>query len=224
MTIPLERRLAVLRSRLQVNWITVAFLAVLLAFVDGFWLTATQGAIGAIERRQSPVTRWSRDSILMLPLFVLAVLAGLLLARHWFAASRLRFVRVGATVLLITLMTSIVGIAEVAASSAYDYRLQTRHLEAGGASHHLFALPVLAGTDVQAGVQPCVGVCAERQLTLSAHVRGVALASKLLLLTNLVLASWVLTLLTDRVWRQQPTSSSRRGEPSNASVLEAAVS
>lgn len=223
MTIPLEQRLAVLRNRLQVNWITIAVLAVFLTIVDGFWVTATQGAVGAIERRQSPVTRWARDSILMLPLFVLAVLAGLALARRWFAGSRRRFARFVASVLLITLTSTVVGITEVAASSAYDYRLQTRHLEIGGASHHVSALPTQPRTDNQTAVRQCVGVCAEKQLTLSAHLRGVALASKLLLLTNLVLATWVLAFRSDRLWRHDTTPSSRRDEPTIAPVLDAAV-
>ena len=80
----LVERLDEQRGRLQVYWLTAALFAVILAFGDGFWLTSMHGAIGAIERNQEPLGRWVRESALMVPLFFLAVLAALVLARRWF--------------------------------------------------------------------------------------------------------------------------------------------
>src|SRR4051795_9048994 len=83
------------RRQLRVYWLTIAFFAVVIAYGDGFWVTTVQGAVGAIERNDPPVSRWLRDSTLMLPLFFLAVLAAVLLARRWFANSRKRLVKFG---------------------------------------------------------------------------------------------------------------------------------
>ena len=70
-----------------VPWTTVAVLAVLMSFADGFILISILGAVGAIERAQAPFASWLRISILMLPVFVLAVLGGLAFARNRFGRS-----------------------------------------------------------------------------------------------------------------------------------------
>src|SRR4051812_25755021 len=89
--------------RLPVHWRTVALCALALALVDGFWLTALQGAIGAIERLESPFARWLRQSVLLLPLFGLAVLLALLLARRW--AARGRVGSFAAAIMMLTLLS-----------------------------------------------------------------------------------------------------------------------
>src|SRR3954454_475705 len=66
-----------------VPWWTVVFLAVLMAYADGFWLISLRGAVGAIERTQEPFAAWLRESTAFLPVFVLAVLAALTLALRW---------------------------------------------------------------------------------------------------------------------------------------------
>ena len=65
-----------------VPWTTVLPFAVVLAYVNGFWVTAIRGAVGSTERTTAPFTSWLHDSTLLLPLFVLAVLAALSLAAH----------------------------------------------------------------------------------------------------------------------------------------------
>ena len=70
-----------------VPWSTVLPFAVVLAYVNGFWVTALRGAVGSTERTTAPFTSWLRDSTLLLPLFVLAVLVALTLAMHWFGPS-----------------------------------------------------------------------------------------------------------------------------------------
>ena len=53
--------------------VTVAVLAVVMAAADGFILTSLQGAVGAIERAQGPFGSWLRDTALILPVFVVAI-------------------------------------------------------------------------------------------------------------------------------------------------------
>jgi hypothetical protein len=67
-------RFAALRGKVPMPWVTVGVLAILMAAVDGFILTSLQGAVGAIERSQGPFLSWARDTAIVLPLFVLAVM------------------------------------------------------------------------------------------------------------------------------------------------------
>jgi hypothetical protein len=194
-------RLGALRNRLGVNWLSVAILAVVLAYADGFWLTSVQGTVGAIERNHAPVSRWLRDSTLMLPLFFLGVLAALLVVRRLFGDGRRVALRIGAAALLITLIGSAVGTTEVMASSAYDYRLQSRDLARIESQHtHPAVTPGSVATPSQSG---CTGTCAQRQLTLTAHVEAVELIGRMLLITNGIAVLWVLAFRGDRLWRRK---------------------
>ena len=186
------------RRRTQVYWLTVAFFAVVIAYVDGFWLTSMQGAVGAIERNEEPLGRWLRDSTLMVPLFFLGVSAAVLLARRWFGHRRSWVVKVGATALLVTVIGSAIGIAETAASSAYDYRLQSRDLTSVHQFHQTIADAKPGATAPTSG---CTGICAEKQLTLASHVKALKLATGLLLVSNLVVVLWVMMFRGDRLWR-----------------------
>src|ERR1044071_6318763 len=128
-------RFSAWRDRLQMWWITVAVFAIVIAFADGFVVTSLHGAVGAIERRSSPFHQWLTGSMLMLPLFFVAVVGALLVARR-LVGPRRGLVEFGATALLVTLLTSGVALAEVGASSAYDYHLQVRHLQLEDSLHH----------------------------------------------------------------------------------------
>jgi hypothetical protein len=200
------QRLDEQRRRLQLNLMTVAFFAIVIAFADGFWLTSMQGAVGAMQRTEKPLGRWLRDSTLMLPLYFFGVVLALVLARRLFGRSRSRLVKLGATALFITVVGTAVGLTEVAASSAYDYRLQTTSLEQKLAFDHSHneAPPILAGTS---GAKRCTGLCAQKELTLFTHVKAVKLAARLLLVSNLLAVLWVLMLRGDRVWRSVPTAN-----------------
>jgi hypothetical protein len=214
-------RVEAFERRLSVYWLTIAFFAVVLAFGDGFWVTSVQGTVGAIERNDPPLSRWLRDSTLMLPLFFLAVLAAVLLSRRWFGNSRSRLVKFGATALLIMIMSSAVAITEVSASSAYDYRLQSRALVSHHAFHQTIADPAPgAATQTNGG---CTGICAEKQLTLNAHLKALRVASIVLLLSNAVLVLWVMALRSDRMWRSTrapnaPSEATVRHEVAGATV------
>lgn len=190
------QRFSAWRGRLHVCWVTIAVFAIVIAYADGFLVTSLQGAVGAIERNEPPFQRWLRDSTLMLPLFFLAVLAAMLLARRWVGQGHRSVVKFGTTALLIVLFTSGVAIAEVAASSAYDYRLQTRHLE----REHNMGMDV--GMDMSMDTDMGTGLTALKQDTLDVHMRAVQYASVMLLVTNLVLVIWVMAFYSDRLWRR----------------------
>jgi len=162
---------------LAVPWFTVVTLAVVMAYAAGFWLISLRGDIGAIERTQGPFADWLRESTLALPLFVFAVLGALTLALRWFGPVLRKPRTVVATALLVVAAGTLMGIAEMAASSAYDYQLQSKQLQFMHSVHHTSA--------------PASVLAAQQQATIGLHVRGVALASVLLLVTNLVLVGWV---------------------------------
>jgi len=214
-TLDSAHRFSAWRDRLQMCWITVAAFAIVIAYADGFWVTSLQGTIGAIERRESPLHRWMRDSTLMLPLFFLAVLAALVIARR-LVGHRRGLVKFGATALLVTVLGSAVAVAELGASSAYDYRLQTIHLQLEQSLHHTHPAiaPTVSGQRVAGNsssdqVTPgaCTGLCATERDTLHVHVRAVFYASVVMLITNLLLVLWVMALRSERLWRRPVRSS-----------------
>ena len=196
-----RQRLHAWQERQQVWWISIAVFAIVMAYADGFWVTSLQGAVGAIERRQPPFERWLRDSTLMVPVYVIAVLAAVLMARRLVGHGHGKVVKFATTALLIVLLSSVVATAEVAASSAYDYHLQTRHLELQHASHTTL-VAAQPGTIVPTNPSSCTGTCAVRRDTFNMHVRAVLYGSRMMLITNLVLVVWVLALRGNRLWRR----------------------
>lgn len=176
--------------RLPVPWPTAAVLGALLAYATGFWLTSLQGAVGAISNAQSPFTNWLLHSTLMLPVFLAAVVAALVLAR-----------RAGTVVtgLLVAASATVVGIVQVAASAVYDYRLQAAEIDDTRSSHfHLITPdPTVA----------CDATCTAKNLTLAADVHGVALLAGVLLVTNLVVVGWVVALRGGRLGVRRPAAT-----------------
>lgn len=168
--------------------------------VDGVVVTSLQGAVGAIERSRSPVDRWLRDSTLMIPVYAVAVLVALLVARRWVGQSRHAVRRVGGAALLIILICSAVGFAEIANSSAYDYHLQTRHLDLMDELNHSHSADAEPAPVDLNGAGPCIELCAAKRATLRLHLRAATYASGVLLLINFVVVAWLLLLRSDRLW------------------------
>lgn len=185
--------------RLPVSWPTVALLVIFITCADGFWVTSVQGAIGAIERNQTPLANWLRDSTLMLVPFSLAVLAALALTRRWSGPGRRELAQLGMATLLAVAITTFVGIAEVATMSVRDYRLQVSEL---GVTHSTHGPTVAAAArSTSAGDSgSCTALCAARHATFVVHVRATLYASIVILVTNLVLVVWVLALRGGRLW------------------------
>ena len=235
------KRLAANGRALPVRWTTVAVFALAIAYVDGFWVTALQGAIGAVELNEPPFLHWLRDATLMLPLVFLAVLLALLGARRWFAR-RHRLVGLAAAALLVALISGGVGIAEVGASSLRNYQIQVQHLElmhSYGAANQpgsaelagfgpVAPLPyylycrVRGAVTVAADGSTVVGsaVTLLEYATLMVHVRALALSALVLLITNLVIAVGLLALLNDRLWVTRLATSPPASE--TAGQLQAA--
>lgn len=193
-------------------WLTIAAFAIVIAYADGLVVTSLQGAVGAIERRQPLFGRWLHDSTLMLPVFFLAVLAALLLARRWVGTGHRGLVKYGTTALLIVVLTSGVAIAEMTASAAYDYHLQTRHLELQHQlMNHSDLIAQPGAVDQQMGDMP-MGATASSMLevskqdTLNVHLKAIRYGSAALLITNLVLVLWVMSLRSERLWRRPDTA------------------
>ena len=46
------------RRRLGVSWATIILFAVVISYVNGFWVTSLQGAVGSLERSEPPFQRW----------------------------------------------------------------------------------------------------------------------------------------------------------------------
>jgi hypothetical protein len=175
------------RGPRAVPWGTVAALAVVLAYADGYWLVSLQGAVGAIGRTQHPFATWLRESTVVLPVFGFAVLGAQTLALRWFGPEPDRTRTVVATALLVVASGTAVGLAAIVASSAFDYRLQSAHLQLAQGMSSMYGR--------------CDSSCLANQErdTLEAHVRGVLLVSRWVLLTNLMLVAWVTAIMGGRI-------------------------
>jgi hypothetical protein len=165
--------------------LTVLPLAVVMAYADGFWMTSLRGAVGSIDRTQGPFASWARESTISLPLFVLAVLAAITLALRIFGPGRSTWRTVVATMLLVVAAGTLVGIAEVAVSSTYDYMLQSAQLQ------RMDAIAPMCVTD------NCLEVQQARSFGL--QVQSVSYGGAILLLTNLVLVGWVVAMRGGRL-------------------------
>jgi len=179
-----KKQPSTLRSRPAVPWPTVVPLAVAMAYADGFWMTSLRGATGAIERNQAPFASWLRESTLVLPIFVFAVLGALALALHLFGPVLRTPRNVVATVLLVVSAGTLAGIAEVAVSSAYDYHLQSDQLK---------LMDSMRNTSVGSSLAQ------QLQATLGLQVHAVAYGAVILLVTNVVLVGWILALRGGRL-------------------------
>lgn len=199
------------QHRLRLSVLTVVVFAVALAYADGFWVTSLQGAVGSLERSRPPFERWLRDSTLMLPLYVGAVWCALRLTRRWVGQSRRSAARIGTAAVLIMTLGTAVGIAEVANSSAYDYHLQTKHLELVEEMNYAHSVKLPAQPADEAGSEQCVGLCAAKRSTLRLHVRAVTYASLVLLLTNIVMVAWIFALRGDRLWKRTAVTARPEG-------------
>jgi hypothetical protein len=197
-------RLGVLsRSQRSVPILTVGLLAVLLAYADGFVVQALQGATGAIERSQDPFSSWLRLSTLMLPVFVLVVLGVLALAHRRYGPELHRPKPVLVTALLMVVVGTAVGVAAATANAAYNYHLQANQLELAHTTHSTAVTGEVThdhpGATASVPSGDCSGICLANRQSLGVHVRGVKMASGILLVSNLLLVGWVVALRGGRL-------------------------
>jgi len=186
-----NERPGTLRGRLRVvPWLTVLPLAVVMAYADGFWMISLRGAVGSIERTQGAFASWLTESTLILPVFILAVVGALTLAARWFGPVLHKPKTVVAAALMVVAAGTLVGIAWVAASSAYDYHLQSDQLQ------------LTAGMAAMPGMAQMPGMASlaeQQQASLGLQVLALGYGSAILLVTNLALVPWVVALRGGRL-------------------------
>jgi hypothetical protein len=183
---------AALRDR---PWTAAALLAAGLAAVDGFVLTALQGAVGSVERDQGPFAAWAVHAVAMLPVYVLAVLGVFAVAQKRFRS------RLLATAALLVVAGSAVGIADIAISGLADYRLQSAQIDSMIASH-FHPAPALAPGQAAAGAPSaapaapgsCNAICVAKQQTAETDLKGAGVGAALVLVANVVLIGWSVAL------------------------------
>jgi len=179
------KRPATIAAQLGVPWSTVLPLAAVMAYADGFWMVSLRGAVGSIERTQQPFTSWLRESTLALPLYVLGVLAALTLALRLFGPRPRTAKTLPASAALITAAGTLTAVAQMAASSAYDYHLQSNQLQ---------LMNSMGATCAGANCLPEL-----KQASLALQVHAIGAGALILLVTNLVLVGWVLALKGGRL-------------------------
>lgn len=177
-----------------VAWTTVATLAVLMAYADGFVLVSLQGAVGLTRQVRGPFVTWLQVSTLSLPLFVLSVLGALAFVRSRCGPTLRTPGRIVAASVLIAVSGAVVGTGELAATLASDYSVQSERL-AASSGHD--PVPPVAGT-------ACGGACAAQQLQLEIDRRAARLGSATMLGVNLALVAWYLALRAGRLERRGP--------------------
>lgn len=173
------------------RWWTLVVIAVVLAYADGFLLTALTGAVGAIQRSQDPARAWLVQSAVMVPFFLLGELVVVRFVRRRHGVAFRSTKQMLTSALLIAVAATVVGVAGVAVSSAVDFRLQTNLIVAGSAFHDHGV-----GTS---DPNSCTDVCEEIHQTLTGDLRGIGFSGPALLAINVVLVGWLLAAFGGRL-------------------------
>jgi hypothetical protein len=211
-------RFAAIRGKVPLPWVTVGVLAILMAAADGFILTSLQGAVGAIERAQGPFLSWARDTAIVLPLFVLAVMWAFTRAhrKHGLTTKALRSPRkVLTTALLIVAAGTAVGVGETVVSGAYDFHLQSDLLKSMSGQHEHGVANPATGAVTANPAYANGGWTPEQRQTAAVDVKAAAFGAGLILIANLVVVGWVVAL---RGGRLDVVPASRRRRTSAATV------
>jgi len=102
------------------------------------------------------------------------------------------------TALLMVVVGTAVGVAAATANAAYNYHLQGNQLELAHTTHSTAVTGEVThdhpGATASVPSGDCTGTCLAVRQTLGVHVRGVELASGILLVSNLLLVGWVVAL------------------------------
>jgi hypothetical protein len=194
-------RFAMFRTKVPYPWKTVIALAVVLAAADGFIVTSLQGAVGAIQRAQGPFSSWLRDTAIMIPFFVIAVMWAFYRAhrKHGLDSRGMRsWKRTVAAALLIVGATTVVGILQTSVSAAIDYRLQSQQLAATAAVHGHAADGVSGAITDNQAYSDGVWSPLQRQ-TMALDVKAVGFGAGIILATNIVLVGWIVALRGGRL-------------------------
>jgi hypothetical protein len=186
-------------GRSSVPWSAVVTFAIALALADWFWVMSMRGATGAIERTQAPFVDWLRESALVLPLYMLAVLGAFTIAKRRFGPVVRTPRTVVATAMMVVTAATLVAVLGLAASSAYDYFLQANQL------NMMDSMKSMCGGD-------CTSL---ERATLRLQERSVGYGSVFVLATNLVVVGWIVAIRGGRI-----TLSKARKESAEGSTAE----
>jgi hypothetical protein len=189
-------------GRPAVPWRTVIPLAAMMAYADGFWMVSLRGAVGAIERTQDPFASWLRESTVLLPAFILAVIAAVTLALRWFGPVLAGKKAFFATAGLIAAAGTLAGTLTLAASEAWDYALQHNlmtHL------HHANTVQSLEQLD---------------QSSLGLQAAAFGYGAGLILVTNLVATGWTVAIMGGRLDVSRRPKAARDSAAQKSSVQE----
>jgi hypothetical protein len=194
-------------------WGTVLVVAAAMALADAFLVVSLQGAVGAIERVPHPAGRWLRESAVLLPAYTLAVAAALAAARRRFGPAVDGARAVLATVFVLAVVGTGVGLGHAVTSAVVDYRLQAQLVEQQARLHDLSGrrpgstdatlTPARAAAPSSAGAAEdgllCGVDCLGRRATAALHLRALGLLAGVLLLVNGLLVGWVAALRGGRL-------------------------
>ncbi|MFE4545574.1 hypothetical protein [Arthrobacter sp. NPDC056727] len=179
-------------ARPAVPWRTVLPLAAMMAYADGFWIVSLRGAVGAIERTQDPFMSWLRESTVLLPVFVAAVIAAVALALRRFGPVLAGKKAFFTTALLIAAAGTLAGSLTLAASEAWDYVLQHDLM---GHLHHANSVQSVEQLD---------------QASLGLQLAAFGYGAGLLAATNLVVTGWTVAILGGRLDVSRRTKAPER--------------
>jgi prolipoprotein diacylglyceryltransferase len=167
-------------------------MAGLLAVTDSFVVRVVQGAVGSIERSGDSFRSWMVTSAWTMPIFVLAVLGALAVARRRFGPALHTPKNVVMTALMIAFAGAVLGAALVVTNTAYDYHLQSQEIRSTTAHHGL--------------AHHGLGVDEQLAQTLSADEAGARYGSRLIVIADVVIVAWVTAMRGGRldVARRRP--------------------
>ncbi len=171
--------------RRTVAWSTVLPLAIVLSIADAYWMTGVRGAVGAIQRTQTPFHSFLLDSAFGIPLFTAAVIAAFGLAAYLFGPVLTSLKSVIGTAVLVIGAATLTGMAGLGSSAVYDYVLQ--------AGENKMMNFMAGGT--------CNAICHHNidGQTLHIQLKAMILGLKLLLITNAVLVAWLVAMRGGRI-------------------------
>ena len=184
---------------LGASWWSVGLFAVVFAFANGFIVASMQWTVGAIERLSPPFEQWMFNSVVMIPVYAIAIIGALYLARRVAGSGSGKVKKLWVGLGAIVVAGVFVGMVHMALSSVYDYYLQTQHIDLGQHLRHPL-YRVDGTTPVLVGSSTCDATCQAINATRDAHVRGFFLATKLFLVLDVVFGLWTLALRGGVIW------------------------
>jgi len=189
-----------------VSWWHVLPLAVVLAFANGFWMIALRGAVGAIERTSAPFSAWLHESTVLVPVYVVAVLAAFMLAQRWFGPRPRGLRAAGLTIATLAVVASAAGTLLMAASVWFDFVLQRADLQHMSATH---------------GCDPAC-VSARVQATVGLELKALWIGLLLMLVTDLLLIALVIAFRGGEIVLAKPARPRGADRREDAHVVLAA--